>query len=384
MAARYSKVERRVWRDDKVRSLSRSTPNARELWLYLLTCDSQDAFPGLYLMRPAVAADDLGWERADIVRLMAEIVRVGIAKYDEATSVVWLPNAPRKRVEELRNNPKNARGWRNAWDEMPECDLTREAFAAAVEALTDFADGDPNAPTVRAFAARPPRWLTQTKPADRSKEDEGDPADGSQDKSQDGSHPGSDQDKDKDKDKEQQDRVRAGAGAREEPAALASEIRRRLNLFPGATEADLSRWAADLRKDPDLHLPSGVSLAPYLRRALSGLADLVAATPTKPNKDRLAYVRRSALGLVNDDKPNGWASGRTDGREGVCGHAGRPLASAGHGQSHAGDFDAANAVREAEAEEERLRRQRAEQARRDGGAASLGQITQKLAAGGRS
>ena len=48
MAARYSKVERRIWRDERFRKLPE---RGKLLWLYLLTNDSQDAFPGLFVFR---------------------------------------------------------------------------------------------------------------------------------------------------------------------------------------------------------------------------------------------------------------------------------------------------------------------------------------------
>lgn len=174
MAAKYSKVERKVWRDEKFRELSAPPPNARDMWLYLLTCDSQDAFPGLYVLRLAVAADDLQWSVEDVRRVLAEIPS-SMVRWDERTSVVWLPNAIRRRVDEVGTNPKNAKGWRNAWDEVPACDLAREAFQVAAAALTEVG----GEATGRAFAARPPSWVGEPQlpplpPSDRRSK--GDPS----------------------------------------------------------------------------------------------------------------------------------------------------------------------------------------------------------------
>ena len=123
-----------------------------------------------------------------------------------------------------------------------------------------------------------------------------------------------------------------------------AEVRRRADLFPGVDPRDLDAWAETLRRDPDLHLPRDASLAPYLREALRRLQDGLAAQPGWPGKSRLTFVRRTAFGLVNDDKPNRWASGRTDGREGVCATAMKPRQSSRGGRVDASDVDAAALV----------------------------------------
>jgi hypothetical protein len=96
------------------------------------------------------------------------------------------------------------------------------------------------------------------------------------------------------------------------------ELRRRASLFPGSKAQDLDGWARMLARDTDIQLPASASLAPYLREALRKLADCIAAEPWRSAKDRFSFVRRATIGLVNDDKPNGWASGKTNGERGVC------------------------------------------------------------------
>jgi hypothetical protein len=100
MAAKWSRVERKVHRDEKVRKLSKPQPNARDLWMYLLTCDSQTAFPGLYVLRLTTAADDLEWPVEDTKEKLDEIITAGLAMFDPVTAVIWLPNAVRKRGDE--------------------------------------------------------------------------------------------------------------------------------------------------------------------------------------------------------------------------------------------------------------------------------------------
>jgi hypothetical protein len=165
MAAKYSKVERKVHRDEKVRTLSKPPPNGRDMWWYLLTCDSQTAFPGLFVLKLPAAADDLEWPLEDTRRVLQEVVDTGMAMFDPVTSVVWLPKAVGKRGDEALSR-NTAKGWRNAWDEMPACDLTRHAWRAALEAIqaaAEDSESDPE-PAVRAFSARPPSWLNEPPP----------------------------------------------------------------------------------------------------------------------------------------------------------------------------------------------------------------------------
>ena len=157
MAARYSRVERRVWRDEKFRQLGR---DARLLWLYLLTCDAHGGFPGLFLLRLASAADDLHsdddpWTPGRVVMAFAKIAHAGMARRDETTGVVWLPRALSRHERMMANH---ARGWRSAWDELPDCALSREAFVSAVRSLSSETNG---AALVAAFTDRAPAWWNQ-------------------------------------------------------------------------------------------------------------------------------------------------------------------------------------------------------------------------------
>ena len=154
MAARYSRVERKVWRDEKFRKL---TPRARMLWLYLLTCDAHGGFPGLFLLRLSSAAEDLSgdgfaWSVEQIRASFAEAEKLEMVRRDEPTGVVWLPNALRKHD---RMSVSNAKGWRSAWAELPDCELTRAAFRAAIDALNDE---ETPGPLVDAFSAKAPSW----------------------------------------------------------------------------------------------------------------------------------------------------------------------------------------------------------------------------------
>jgi hypothetical protein len=160
VACKFSRVERKVWRDELFCSLSGPKPNAQTLFLYLLTCDAQGAFPGLYVLRLSTAAEDLRWPLRGVKSSLAELEATGKVVYDTPTSTIWLPNAPRKRVDEVKFNSKNAKGWRNAWDDVPRSSVAQSAWYAAVGALVEAAGGNTEHDTVRAFSQGKPSWLS--------------------------------------------------------------------------------------------------------------------------------------------------------------------------------------------------------------------------------
>ena len=168
MSARtkFSNVERRIWRDERVRLL---TAAERDVWFYLLTCDSQGSFPGLYVLRLSTAAEDLStidhpWTAGEVRDAIAKIESLGMAHYDDHTNVVWLPKSVEKHVEGL--GPKNVKGWRNAWNEVPDCELARRAFVAAVAAIRTEGEADPKKSTcLSQFVERAPKWFEAPPPS---------------------------------------------------------------------------------------------------------------------------------------------------------------------------------------------------------------------------
>jgi hypothetical protein len=132
---RYSKIERRMWGDGKFRKLSRPQPNARDLWIFLLTGPHQSAVPGLFVLGEASMAEALEWPLAATKRGLAEILGAGMAKFDRVTRLLWLPNA-------LKHNPPEnfnvVVGWRSEWELLPECALLTEATRAIEAGLREI------------------------------------------------------------------------------------------------------------------------------------------------------------------------------------------------------------------------------------------------------
>ena len=138
---RYSRVSRRMWRDEKFRSLSAPKPCAQALWLFLLTGPHCTAIPGLFVLGEASMAEELGWSVASTRSALEEIERAGLIRVDRKTRLVWLVNA-------LTHNPPASPnvvvGWRTLWSELPGCllkDYSRDCFRTILAGMgQSFAD----------------------------------------------------------------------------------------------------------------------------------------------------------------------------------------------------------------------------------------------------
>lgn len=119
------KVHVQLWSDEKFKGLSAPPPNAQTLWLYLLTGPHHTQVPGLFIAGPAAMAEALGWEAKAFQKAFLEVIQKGLAKYQEQTRLVWLPNAP------TYNPPQATKvvvSWRYGFDALPDCPLRTIAF----------------------------------------------------------------------------------------------------------------------------------------------------------------------------------------------------------------------------------------------------------------
>lgn len=131
-SVRYSKVDRRAWRDAKFRALSAPGPSARYLWLYLLTGPHNGSIPGVFVLSYAAAGAELGWSTSQTRTKFGEVEAAGMAKVDRETWLVWLPKA----LEHNRpESPNVVVGWRTLWAELPECQLKNEVATTLREQL---------------------------------------------------------------------------------------------------------------------------------------------------------------------------------------------------------------------------------------------------------
>jgi len=123
--ARYRKIDTRMWADAKFRTLSSPPPSGKYLWIALLTGPYTTNLPGLFRVGEMALAEELGWTLEGFREGFAELFREGLAKADWNARVVWIPNAIKYNPPD---NPNVVKGWRDSWDEVPECALKAEAY----------------------------------------------------------------------------------------------------------------------------------------------------------------------------------------------------------------------------------------------------------------
>lgn len=144
--ARYRKLDLRVWSDEKFRELSALPPSGQSLWLYLILGPQTTNIPGLFESSEVAMADRLGWSLEAFREAFREVSREALpegcldpqkqpmAKADWKARLVWLPNALQYNRPE---SPNVVVSWGTVFDELPECDIKREAY----QSLKAFAEG---------------------------------------------------------------------------------------------------------------------------------------------------------------------------------------------------------------------------------------------------
>ena len=132
--ARYRKIDTRMWGDSKFSALSSPPASGKYLWIFLLTGPHTTNLPGLFRAGEMALAKELGWSLEGFRKGFAELFREGLVKADWSARVVWIPNAIKYNPPE---NPNVVKGWRDAWDEVPECALKNEAY----EGFKGFTEG---------------------------------------------------------------------------------------------------------------------------------------------------------------------------------------------------------------------------------------------------
>jgi hypothetical protein len=94
--------------------------------------------PGLFVAWEAGLAQALGWPVEGFRERFRELFREGMAKADWKAGVVWVPNGIKYNSP---SNPNVVKGWRAAWDEIPECSLKNEAYRALKRFVEPLGEG---------------------------------------------------------------------------------------------------------------------------------------------------------------------------------------------------------------------------------------------------
>lgn len=147
--ARYRRVSSEMYADDKFRELSPLRPSGQGLWIYLLTGPFSTLIPGVCVGGEAGMSEALGWGLPAFRRCFQEIADQRMATADWRSRVIFLPNGLR---HNLPQSPSVVTGWRQAWAEVPSCDLKQEAARAIRDVLS--AMGSPYRQAFEEFALR--------------------------------------------------------------------------------------------------------------------------------------------------------------------------------------------------------------------------------------
>lgn len=134
---RYRRVSTRMWGDEKFLDLSGPKPNARDLFIWLLTGPCTSLVPGIVLTTLSGISERLEWPAAPTRACWDEIVAAGMATAEWSRQLIWLPNALKHNPPA---NPNIVKSWRKFFDvhPVPECALRRTAEANIESFLQDF------------------------------------------------------------------------------------------------------------------------------------------------------------------------------------------------------------------------------------------------------
>lgn len=147
---RYSHVTRRIWNSESFNALTHPAPCGGWLWFRILTGPELTNIPGLFQTRETGLAEALRWPLEGLREAFAEVVAEGMAEADWSTGLVWVPNAVHHHPPE---SPNTVKSWRDAWEELPTCQLKLKAFLA-LEAWCK-AKGEPWAKAFEMACAKP-------------------------------------------------------------------------------------------------------------------------------------------------------------------------------------------------------------------------------------
>lgn len=131
--SKYRKVESKIWGDPKFLALSE---RGQLTFLFLMTHPNQTMLGAMRTTAQGLAAErHLPLDA--YMEAFNEILRQGMAKYDESACLVWLPNFLKC---DGPQSPNVVRAWVKVFDLLPECALKTEVFQHArsyIEGLTE-------------------------------------------------------------------------------------------------------------------------------------------------------------------------------------------------------------------------------------------------------
>ena len=117
----HRNIDVRIWEDAWFRSLTPIAPSGAGLWLYLKTAPSE--IPGVLRIGEAALAELLGWPIDPFRAAFGEVSQHGKAKANWQARLIFTEEVLRQNKPA---NPNIIRSWRDAWTEIPDCELKSE------------------------------------------------------------------------------------------------------------------------------------------------------------------------------------------------------------------------------------------------------------------
>ena len=133
----YRRLTVRMHGDERYMRLSPVLPSGQSLWVYLLTGPHTGPIPGVFVAGRAAMAEALNWSPEAFSKAFAEVLREGLAEFDERTRLCFIPNAIRHNIPA---NPNVVKSWRAALLQLPECELRGRAFQHLARTLSEVSD----------------------------------------------------------------------------------------------------------------------------------------------------------------------------------------------------------------------------------------------------
>jgi hypothetical protein len=137
MTELYRRISIRMWGDQDFRRLSGPEPNAKDLWVYLLTGLHTNPIPGLFPAYQEQLARQLNWPLEGFRKALSELIPEGTdedrgeastkrwLEADWDAGVVWISNSFWHNEPQ---SPNVIKGWKKFWPLIPECPLKTKAF----------------------------------------------------------------------------------------------------------------------------------------------------------------------------------------------------------------------------------------------------------------
>ncbi len=131
----FTKLSPSFWTGPTGRQLRRAGIEAQLVALYLLS-SPHSTYSGLYSLPLSYIAADTGLRAEQVSQALVTLESVGFARYDEASECVWVVNAAKWQLGDLKPGDKRIVGQQREFDGVPkDCPFKAEFFARYAKAL---------------------------------------------------------------------------------------------------------------------------------------------------------------------------------------------------------------------------------------------------------